>query len=79
MGSEHAALQRRYDRTIGRLFTEKRELESTFEIQGVHGKYCIFNPILHRWFRDSCFTCDGVLTIQVFSLLFNIGMAILPY
>ncbi len=26
------------------------------------------------WFRDSCFTCDGSSTIQVFPLLFNIGM-----
>jgi hypothetical protein len=23
------------------------------------------NPILHTWFRDSRFTCDGSLTIQV--------------
>jgi hypothetical protein len=29
------------------------------------------NPILHTWFRDKCFTCDGFLTIQVFHLLFN--------
>ena len=28
----------------------------------------IFNPILHMWFRDSCFTCDGSLTIPVFHL-----------
>jgi hypothetical protein len=35
-----------------------------------------FNPILHTWFRDSCFTCDGSSTIQVFPLLFNIGMVI---
>ncbi len=33
-----------------------------------------FNPILHTWFRDSCFTCDGSSTIQVFPLLFKIGM-----
>ncbi len=27
------------------------------------------NPILHMWFRDSCFTCDdGSSTIQVFLL-----------
>ncbi len=32
---------------------------------------CRFNPILHSWFRDSCFTCDGSLTIQVLPLLFN--------
>ncbi len=24
------------------------------------------NPILHTWFRDSCFTCDGSPTIQIF-------------
>jgi len=34
------------------------------------------NPILHTWFRDSCFTCDGSSTIQVFPLLFHIGMVI---
>jgi hypothetical protein len=28
---------------------------------------CI-NPILHKWFRNSCFTCDGSSTIQDFSL-----------
>jgi hypothetical protein len=22
----------------------------------------VFNPILHTWLRDSCFTCDGSLT-----------------
>ncbi len=27
-----------------------------------------FNPILHTWFRDSCFTRDGSSTIQVFPL-----------
>jgi hypothetical protein len=32
------------------------------------------NPILHTWFRDSCFTCDGCPTIQVFPLNFYIGM-----
>ncbi len=36
----------------------------------------IFNPILHSWFRESCFTFDGSSTIQVFPLLFNIGMVI---
>jgi len=35
-----------------------------------------FNPILHTWFRDGCFTCDGFSTIQVFPLLLNIGMVI---
>jgi hypothetical protein len=35
-----------------------------------------FNPILHTWFRDSCFTCDGSPTIQVFPLIFYIGMVI---
>jgi hypothetical protein len=35
------------------------------------------NPTtLHRWFRDSCFECDDSLIIQVFPLLFNIGMVI---
>jgi hypothetical protein len=29
--------------------------------------YFSLNPILHMWFRDSCFTCDGSPTIQ-FSL-----------
>ncbi len=33
-----------------------------------------FNPILYMWFRDSCFKCDDSLSIQVFPLLFNIGM-----
>ena len=37
------------------------------------------NPILHTWFRDSCFTCDGSPTIQGFPLIFYIGMAISPY
>jgi hypothetical protein len=36
-----------------------------------------FNPILHTWIRDSCFTCDGSKTIQDFPLLFNIGYGIL--
>jgi hypothetical protein len=37
------------------------------------------NPIIHTWCKDSCFTCDGSLTLQVLPLLFmlfNIGMAI---
>jgi hypothetical protein len=34
------------------------------------------NPILHTWFRDSCFTCDGSPTIKVFPLIFYIGMVI---
>jgi hypothetical protein len=38
--------------------------------------YVVLNPILHRWFRDICFTCDGSLTIQVSPLLFNICMVI---
>jgi len=29
----------------------------------------VINPI-HTWLRDSCFTCDGSSTIQVFPLLF---------
>ncbi len=29
-------------------------------------------PILHTWFRDSCFACDSSSTIQVSPLLFNI-------
>jgi hypothetical protein len=39
-------------------------------------KMCLplINPILHTWFRDSCFTCDGFSTIQVFPLLFHIGI-----
>jgi hypothetical protein len=37
-----------------------------------------FNPILHTWFRDSCFTCDGSSTIQVFPFLFNIGIVEVP-
>ncbi len=37
---------------------------------------CLFiNPILQRWFRDSCFTCDGSLTTQVFPLLSYRDMA----
>ncbi len=36
----------------------------------------LFNPILLTWFRDSCFTCDGSSTIQVFPLLFNMRMVI---
>ena len=35
-----------------------------------------FNPILHTWFRDICFKCDGSPTIQVFPLIFYIGMVI---
>jgi hypothetical protein len=34
------------------------------------------SPILHTWFRYSCFTCDSSSTIQVSPLLFNIGMVI---
>jgi hypothetical protein len=32
------------------------------------------NPILHTWFRGSCFTCDGSPAIQVFPLIFYIGI-----
>ncbi len=39
-----------------------------------HLAHITFNPILHTWFRDSCSTCDDSLTIQIFPLLFNIGM-----
>ncbi len=35
--------------------------------------------ILHTWVRDSCFTFDGSSTIQVYPLLYKLGMAILPY
>jgi hypothetical protein len=41
-----------------------------------HSLTSYLNPILHTWFRDSCFTCDGASTTQVFHLLFNIGMVI---
>jgi hypothetical protein len=34
------------------------------------------NPILHTWFRDTCFTGDGCPTIQVFLLIVYIGMGI---
>ena len=33
-------------------------------------RYSQLNPILNTWFRDSCFTCDGSPTIQVFPLIF---------
>jgi hypothetical protein len=36
---------------------------------------CWFNPILHTWISDSCFTCDGFSTIRVF-LFFLISTAI---
>jgi hypothetical protein len=36
--------------------------------------YVYFNPILHTWFRYSCFTCDGSSTLQDFPLLFNRGI-----
>jgi hypothetical protein len=39
----------------------------------------IFSPILHTWLRDSCFTYDCSSTIQVFPLLFNMGMVISPF
>jgi hypothetical protein len=39
-----------------------------------NSKHSDFNPILHTWFRDSCFTCDGSSTIKVSHLFFNIGM-----
>jgi hypothetical protein len=42
-------------------------------MEGLEGKV---NPILHTWFRDSCFTCDGSPTIQVFPLNFYTGMVI---
>ncbi len=38
-----------------------------------HGQ---INPILHTWFRDSCFTCDGSPAIQIFPMIFHIGMVI---
>ncbi len=38
--------------------------------------FCL-NPILHTWFRDSCFTCDcWFINHTVLPLLFNIGMVI---
>jgi hypothetical protein len=40
------------------------------------GRCLYVNPILHTLFRDSCFTCDGSPTIQVFPLIFYIGMVI---
>jgi hypothetical protein len=34
------------------------------------------DAILDTGIRDSCFTCDGSLTKQVFPLIFLIGMVI---
>jgi hypothetical protein len=31
------------------------------------------NPILHTWFRDSCFTCDGSPTILNSTVLFKMS------
>jgi hypothetical protein len=63
----HDSDQKLADReTVGQSYVEI--------VGGVTGKN--INPILHTWFRDSCFTCDGSSAIQVFPLLFNIGMAI---
>jgi hypothetical protein len=31
----------------------------------------VFNPFLHTWIRDSCFTSNGSSTIQVIPLIFN--------
>ncbi len=43
----------------------------------VLGTYQIlFNPILHMWIGDSCLTCDGSSTIQVFPFVFYIGVVI---
>jgi hypothetical protein len=38
-----------------------------------------FNSILHTWFRDSSFTYDGSPTIQVFPLIFYIGMVLMTH
>jgi hypothetical protein len=35
-------------------------------------KCFLFNPILHTWVRESCFTCDGSQTIQVSLLIFTL-------
>jgi hypothetical protein len=40
-----------------------------------HPKQLYINPILHTWFRDSCFTCYGTSTI----LTFKYVMASEPY
>jgi hypothetical protein len=53
------------------------ELSKPAHFKGtVSPDYSNLNPILHTWFRDSCFIYDGSTTIQVFPLLFNTGMVI---
>ncbi len=39
-------------------------------------KKLVLNPILHMWIMDSSFTCDGSPTLQVFPLIFYMGMVI---
>jgi hypothetical protein len=42
----------------------------------IHFPCGVVLPILHTWFRDGHFTCDGSSTRQVFPFLFYIGMVI---
>ncbi len=53
--------------------TEKRKIQ----FRRIQRKFSLneqekgdFNPILHTWIRERCFTCDGSSTIQVFLLIF---------
>ncbi len=50
--------------------------DSVADIQGTAIIGFCYTPILHTWLKDSCFTCDGSPTIQVFPLIFYIGVVI---
>ncbi len=54
--------------------TKESVIEMCYLFINLRASSFLINPILHTWFKDSCFICDGSSTIQVFPLLFNIGM-----
>jgi kinesin light chain len=67
--------ERRLEDALARLAQMEEEKQHwLFMEEASHFFYFIFNPIFHTWFRDRCFKCDGSSTIQVFPLLFKIGM-----
>jgi hypothetical protein len=73
--------ERRLEDALARLAQMEEEKQHWLFMEEVSHFLFYFNPILHTWFRYSCFTCDGssatqVFPTQVFPLLFNIGMVI---
>ncbi len=49
---------------------KKNRIKKLRKFQGSNN-FELVNPILHTWFRDSCFTCNSSWAVQVFLLLFK--------